>query len=163
MLRSSFTTFGALMAMVSSSVSSGEFTTAVPLLQKDAATYYVAADFDGRAGDEFMVDTGCDYVTINEHTLAVLREVGAAKYLKEVAGILADGSTKRVPVYRISSMRVGSCLISDVEAVLFPGATRQILGLSALKKVAPFAISVAPPQLLLSNCQGGASHTVTKR
>lgn len=165
MLRIGFTIIGALLAVVSSSVSCADFTTAVPLLQKSAGTYYVAADFEGRARDEFMVDTGCGHVAINEHTLAVLQEIGAAEYLKEVAGVLADGSTRQVPVYRISSMRVGECVIGDVEAVLFPGATRQILGLSALNKMAPFAISVEPPRLLLTNCQGGPSapHAAAER
>jgi hypothetical protein len=45
-----------------------------------------------------------------------------------------------------------------VEAAVFPGKTRQILGLSALKKAAPFIFSMDPPNLVLSNCTGVATH-----
>jgi len=39
-----------------------------------------------------------------------------------------------------------------VEAVVFPGKTRQILGLSALRQAAPLIFSLNPPKLVLSNC-----------
>lgn len=101
-----------------------------------------------------MVDTGSGYMTINETTLALLEKQGRATYVKDLTGIMADGSRKTVPIYRISSINIGCCcVVRDVEAAVFPGTKRQILGLSALKKVAPFAVSMQPPSLLLSNCE----------
>lgn len=154
MLRATITIVSALLGLVPSFVSGAEFATSAPLVDKGAATFYVSADFGGYASADFMVDTGSGYVTINEKTLAVLREHGQAQFVKQTAGIMADGSIKHVPLYRIATVQVGGCAIRDVEAVVFPGDTRQILGLSALKKVAPFAVSVEPPQLMLSHCEG---------
>ncbi|MGQ0656654.1 MAG: retropepsin-like aspartic protease family protein [Chromatiales bacterium] len=144
MRRANFMIVSTLLAAACSLAAAAEFDTVCPLQEKAAATYYVTVDFNGRAPEEFMVDTGSSYVVISESTLAVLKDAAQAVYLKQVAGVLADGSKKHARVYRISSMRVGGCVINDVEAVALPGATRQILGLSALKKVAPFAVSVTP-------------------
>jgi predicted aspartyl protease len=103
-----------------------------------------------------MVDTGSSYLVINERTLASLKEKGHAEYVKKVSGLMADGSRSIVPIYRIASLSIGCCcLVRDVEAAVLPGSTRQILGLSALRKVAPFALSVEPPSLMLSNCEAG--------
>ena len=101
-----------------------------------------------------MVDTGSSYMMINEITLAQLEESGDAQYLRELTGILANGDEMRVPVYTLSSVRIGeNCVLEDVEAAVFPGDTRQILGLSALSKAAPFIFSTQPPRLQLSHCQ----------
>jgi len=123
-----------------------------------AATFYVGGYLDGYGAVDMMVDTGSSYMTINEATLKVMREKGAVTYVKDLAGTLADGTRKIVPIYRISSMTIGDrCLLHNVEAAVFPGHTRYILGLSALKLAAPFAFSLQPPTLALSNCTGDAN------
>jgi clan AA aspartic protease (TIGR02281 family) len=130
----------------------------VPMHDKGAATFYVQSDIEGYGAVELMVDTGSGYMTINEHTLAVLEEQGRATFVKQLAGVMADGSRRVVPVYRLSSVNVGGCVVNDVEAAVFPGKTRHILGLNVLKQMAPFTFSVEPPMLMLSNCR--ASSTV---
>ena len=128
----------------------------VPLKASKAATFYVGGYLDGYGTVEMIVDTGSSFTTINEAALRVLRKKGAAIYVKDLAGIMADGTRKVVPIYRISSMSIGNrCLLHNVEAAVFPGHTRSILGLSALKLAAPFAISLDPPTLMLSNCSNG--------
>jgi predicted aspartyl protease len=92
-------------------------------------------------------------MVINQRTLDALAATGAAHYVKQLRGILADGSTREVPVYALSRMRIGDCWLSDVEAAVLPGESRQILGLSALRKAAPFIFSVDPPALSLSGCE----------
>lgn len=125
----------------------------VAMLEKSAATFYVSGAIDGYGPVELMVDTGSGYMTINERTLDVLKRTGAARYLKPLIGVLADGSELVVPVYMIRRMSIGDhCWLTDVEAAVFPGSARQILGLSALRKVAPFVFSVDPPGLMLSRC-----------
>lgn len=120
---------------------------------KGANTYYIKGNIRGLGSTEFMVDTGSGYVTINEHTLAILKNKGEAIYVKDLMGVLADGQRKVFPVYRIASIRLGSdCELRDVEAAVFPGRTRQILGLSGLKKTGAFTFSFDPPQLTLSTC-----------
>lgn len=137
-------------------VQAGEFDTSVPMRDGGSATYYVEADLDGVGQMDFMVDTGSGYLTINEETLATLKRLGGVSYLYDLQAVLADGSEMIMPVYRIKSLSIGGrCRLTDVEAAVFPGATRQILGLSALKKAAPFIFSFDPPNLVLSNCPNG--------
>lgn len=131
-----------------------QFDTSVPMSKKGTATYYVPVQFDGVATNELMVDTGSDYVTINETTLDLLKGDGKVEYVKQVGGTMADGSNLVVPIYRIANLNIGCCcIVHDVEAAVFKGTERQILGLSALKKVAPFALSVDPAHLILSDCK----------
>ncbi|MGH8508228.1 MAG: retroviral-like aspartic protease family protein [Gammaproteobacteria bacterium] len=117
-------------------------------------TYYVQARFAEGVPQPLMVDTGSGYATINENTLEQIRAVKGAVYVKNLAGIMADGSEMALPVYRVSRLDIGCCCtVRDVEVAVFPGSTRQILGLSALKNVAPFALSLDPPSLTLSHCE----------
>jgi predicted aspartyl protease len=125
----------------------------IPMNQKRLATYYIGASLHGSGDVEFMVDTGAGYTTINENTLALLMAVDNAVYVGELTGVMADGSEHRLPVYRIKRLVLGQdCELVDVEAAVFPRDTRMLLGLSALKKAAPFVFSTDPPALSLSNC-----------
>lgn len=131
-----------------------QFGTTVPMSKKGTATYYVPVEFDGLVGKDLMIDTGSDYVTINKATLELLKSRGKVDYVKKVGGILANGANIVVPIYRIANLNIGCCcIVHDVEAAVFEGTERQILGLSALKKVAPFALSVSPAHLILSDCK----------
>lgn len=125
----------------------------IPMKDKGADTYYVDVHLEGFGRVDYLVDTGAGYMTINEDTLAVLQAGNNAIYVKRLQGILADGRTLIVPVYRIESITIGgNCKIYDVEVAVFPGGSRSLLGLSALRKAAPFSFSVEPPQLEMSNC-----------
>ncbi len=102
---------------------------------------------------DFLVDTGSSYNTIDEHSLAILQTQGRASFVKDLTGILANGQRKQVAVYRIDVIRLGDeCELHDVEAAVFPGRTRHILGLSGLRKAGNFTFSFEPPQLILSGC-----------
>lgn len=134
-------------------VEAAEFDTSVPMRTAGTATYYVGGYMEGVGDVDFMVDTGSGYVTINEETLAALQKENRVRYVRKLRGVMADGSELTVPVYRIETLSIGGlCHLNDVEAAVFPGKTRQILGLSALKKAAPFIFSFDPPNLVLSNC-----------
>jgi predicted aspartyl protease len=125
----------------------------IPMNQKRLATYYVDAHITGGGDVEFMVDTGAGYTTINEYTLARLVEGENASYVGELTGVMADGSEHQLPVYRIKRLVLGGdCVLTDVEAAVFPRNTRMLLGLTALEKAAPFTFSTNPPSLALSNC-----------
>jgi len=83
-----------------------------------------------------------------------LQSSGDATYLKDLKGILADGTEKIVPVYRLNKLSLGdSCEIYNVEAAVFPGKTRHILGLNTLKKTGAFTFSFEPPALQLNTCK----------
>lgn len=131
-----------------------EFGTSIPINKRGLVTYYVTGSINGLGETDFLVDTGSGHSAINQTTLEQLSAQGKAVFLKEVSATLANGSNISLPVYRISNINIGGeCVIKDVEAVVLPGKIRNILGLSALEKAAPFAISVNPPRLMLSHCK----------
>lgn len=148
-----FTTLCALL--VSSTLPADDFGTSIPMRAGNATTYYVQAMVGDLEAMDFMVDTGSGYTTINEETLEELQRNEQAEYLRELRGILANGAELVVPVYRLTQINIGGgCRLDNIEAAVFPGNTRQILGLSALKQAGPFIFSFDPPHLILSNCPG---------
>ena len=145
-----------LAAACASLASAQEFGTFVPMREKGSATYYVTTEILGLGSVELMVDTGSSYTTINEETLAVLVQQQRAAYVSDLEGMLADGTRLMLPIYSIQSINIGGqCPLQNIEVAVFPGNTRQILGLSTLRQASPFIFSMDPPQLVLSNCIGG--------
>jgi predicted aspartyl protease len=144
--------------LIVTSVSAQQFQTTVPMRDRGAATYYVPSEITGVGAVELMVDTGSGYMTINQQTLTTLLNRGEALYVRQLEAMLADGKRTVVPVYSLSAINIGgNCWLKNVEAAVFPGKTRQILGLSALKKASPFIFSFDPPQLVLSYCTGSTA------
>lgn len=142
-----------VMVISTPSFALDDFATQVAMQERSAATFYVRSQIDGLGGVDLMVDTGSGFMTINEQTLATLQATDRVRFVKNIEGILANGSTLIVPVYVIERMSIGDdCWLTDVEAAVFPGTGRQILGLSALRKASPFVFSVSPPKLMLSQC-----------
>ena len=131
----------------------GEFDTRVAMRANSATTFYVQGEIAGLGSVDLMVDTGSGYMTINEEMLAALQNTGRIRYVKQLRGRLANGTEMDVPVYAIEAVSIGNgCWLKDVEAAVFPGNTRAILGLNALQRAAPFIFSFEPPQLVLSHC-----------
>lgn len=127
---------------------------------KGADTFYVSVSIEGWGTGDFLVDTGSSYMTINRRTLAELEAEGKATYVKDLLGRLADGTELVVPIYRIASVRIGkTCVLTNVEAAVFTGTKRHILGLSALRRAAPFSFSLKPPSLALSGCDDHGTRT----
>ena len=111
---------------------------------KGGGTYYVTARFGDTTSGELMVNTGSGYTTINEQTLASLKEGGHAQYVKTFPASSRTVPARRCLLSSDSSFHRLLFVVRDIEAAVFPGSTRQILGLSALKKVAPFTVSLEP-------------------
>lgn len=154
---SSFAPFAAMLLTLQP-LCAADFDTRIFMKEKAAATYYVPTHIEGADETEFMVDTGSGYVTINERTLHALKRQGTVRYVKQLQGVLANGDELAVPIYRIAALNIGgNCRLRNVEVAVFPGDTRQILGLSALRKAAPFIFSVDPPSLVLSHCGTSAA------
>lgn len=131
-----------------------EFNFAVPIMENETLAYNVDGEIDGYGKTNFMVDTGAGYTAINESTAKILVEAGKAEFKGHVYATLANGEEIELRVYDVASINIGgSCTVHNVNAVVLPGNTRNILGLSALKKTAPFGLSVDPPQLMMSKCE----------
>jgi predicted aspartyl protease len=61
---------------------------------------------------------------------------------------MADGKRQRVPVYRIAELQLGeACMLHEVEVAVLRGASRDILGLSALRRLQPLTLQLDPPVL----------------
>jgi len=147
---------GAILALGLAGAASGqEFDTRIAMSQRGPATYYVPAAVGGLDPAPFLVDTGAGLTTINEATLEALQARNAATFVRELRGRLANGDILSVPVYRLQGLAIGDdCRIGELEAAVFPGHTRQILGLNALRAAGPFIFSFEPPELVLSHCSG---------
>ncbi|THF66963.1 hypothetical protein E6C76_00785 [Pseudothauera nasutitermitis] len=142
-----------LLAGLCTAASAGDFNTPIDMHAKGGTTYYVPGQIAGAGTVELMVDTGSGYMTINEEILAALQVGGQVRFLRTLRGRLANGSELEVPVYLLESVSIGdACWLHDVEAAVFPGNTRPILGLNVLQRAAPFIFSFEPPRLVLSNC-----------
>jgi clan AA aspartic protease (TIGR02281 family) len=128
--------------------------TPVALQKRDAGTFYVAGAIEGYGELEMLVDTGSSLLVINEKILAVLEAEGAAEFSYDLRGVMADGSQRVIPIYRLAGLRIGEdCWIHDVDAAVFPSSSRPILGMNILAKLSPFTFSAEPPQLALNSCQ----------
>jgi predicted aspartyl protease len=151
------TTLAIALAASAATAGAGQFDTTVPMKDKGTTSFYVPGYIDGFGAIEMMVDTGSSYMTINEETLATLKANNKARYTRDLKGRLANGSELVVEVYRVDAVRIGdACQLKNVEAAVFPGKTRYILGLNALSQAAPFVFSMNPPSLVLSHCTKAA-------
>jgi predicted aspartyl protease len=124
----------------------------IPMRGIDAGTYYVEVVVAGLGSVDFLVDTGSGYTAIDTGMLTEMQRTGDAVFVKKLEGIMADGSTMVVPVYQISEIRIGACVLRDVDAAVFGDGARPILGMRALSRVAPFTFSTNPPGISLSRC-----------
>ena len=135
-------------------VAAADFSITIPMQNKGMATYYVKGEIGGVGPIDMLVDTGSGYLTINQAALDDLLSHQRAGFVRKLTGVLADGSEMVVPVYSIDTLRIGqTCWLRNIEAAVFPGKTRFILGLSALQKAGPFIFDFDPPSLTLSRCE----------
>lgn len=147
-----------LALALSSGACAGQRTISIPIHKRGASTFYVKARLGDLNDEDFMVDTGSGYLIINQASLARLKKAGQADYQKNIKAILANGEEFVVQVWRISSFTLSDqCVLHDVAAAVFPGDSRQIIGLTVLERAAPIILSFDPPHLVLSHCAGGAS------
>ena len=135
----------------------------IPMQSQGSKTLYVQSTIQGYGQSMLLVDTGSGHSVINEKTLTSLKSSGDAKFLRNLQGIMADGRTRIIPLYRISSITIGdNCIIRNIDAAVLPNNSRQILGISTLQKAAPFGMSFNPPVLSLSNCESSAVKTASE-
>lgn len=151
--RLAIASIGAALLSPAALAAGGEFTQ-VALRKHDAGTFYVDGALQGYGDLRMLLDTGSSYLVISQSILEELMKSGGASYSRQLEGIMADGSTRVIPVYRVAGLRLGAdCWIHDVEAAVMPGHTRPILGMNILARLAPFTFSASPAQLSVQQCQ----------
>lgn len=125
-------------------------------LQRHASgTLYLRGGFGDGLETEMLLDTGSTYVALTRKTFARIERQPGVEFLRQIEGTMAAGSRLRVPVYRLPTLSLGpGCVLHDVEVAVMPRGGRDILGLSALSQMQPFALSMDPPRLRFARCAG---------
>ncbi|MBT5228938.1 MAG: hypothetical protein HOM11_01550 [Methylococcales bacterium] len=127
----------------------------VALEDTGAGTYYLPGYIDQVGPVKWLLDTGSGYPVISYDALSALLSSRGTRYIRNITAVMADERRRLVPIYRISQMRLGtSCVLKDVEVAVFPNVRRNIIGMRALKQLAPFEISIEPLGIYLSHCNG---------
>ncbi len=125
----------------------------IPMQKQGSSTFYINSSLLDDPQSLMLVDTGSSHSVINQATMTKLQASGDAKFVKNLQAIMADGSKKIVPLYQIARITLGEgCELHDIKATVISNNARQILGISALQKAAPFGFSFNPPMLTLSHC-----------
>lgn len=122
----------------------------LPLEQADSGNLYLDARLDDMVDTALLFDTGSGYVSLSRKTFSQVESETGTTLARHIHGRMADGSTVSVPVYTIRELRLGQCLLHDVEVVVFPDADRDILGLNAIRQLQPFTVKLDPPVLSAS-------------
>lgn len=123
------------------------------MTERDSGNMYVTARFESGTTAELLVDTGSGFVALSKTTFSPLKSLDTTVFIRHMRATLASGQTARLPVYRIGSLTLGAdCVVRDVEVAVLPGRAADILGLSALRQLQPFALDLDSPLLLLSSC-----------
>jgi hypothetical protein len=115
---------------------------------------------EGFERTDYLVDTGAGYMTIDQHTLAILQANGNATYIKRLQGVFAEGRT--ITCLFIASAASISTVCAGLRAWMWPysrAAPRSLLGLSALWNTAPFSFSMKPPDPADEQSRGFESGT----
>jgi predicted aspartyl protease len=125
----------------------------VDMVKVASGNYYVLGSLSETVEAKFLVDTGSGFVSLTADVFAKLRHLPGTRFTREIRGAMANGDVARVKIYRIDTLSLADqCVLHDVEVAVMPGSDRNILGLSALRQMAPFALELSPPRLLLSDC-----------
>ncbi len=148
-----FTVLVQYVVFVSPSMADGFI---MPLERADSGNLYVETQLGLDFETRMLVDTGSGYVSLTADTFRRLKRESAAEdapvFSRRITGVMANGKAASVPVYRLAELAIGGCVLQDVEAVVFPHAGENILGLSALRRVQPFTIDLDQGELSGTGC-----------
>lgn len=142
-----------VLLSASAALQAADFDFKIAMSQANSGNFYVKGRLGNEQSIDFLVDTGSGLVVLSERVFKSMAVMAGSKPVSRKAARMADGRTKAINVYSVDQLVLGeNCRIGPLEVAVIPGATRNILGLSALNKAAPFAIYTTPPALVLSGC-----------
>jgi clan AA aspartic protease (TIGR02281 family) len=132
----------------------------LPLERAKSGNLYVDAQLGNEMETRMLLDTGSGYVSLTAETFRRLKrdatESEMPVFSRRITGVMANGRSASVPVYRLAELTIGGCVLQDVEAVVFSRASENILGLSALRRVQPFTIDMDQGKLSGTACSTAA-------
>lgn len=155
-LSSLYRTLAAIAVLVSSSPASADFDVLVPMSDSGAGNYSVSGSFGADPAAEFLIDTGAALTTISSKLFRSLQRTRSLEPVRRVAARLADGRLRAMNVYHIEDFHLGDhCSLGAIEVAVMANDGRNILGMSALAKTAPFGLHLSPAALALTRCGDG--------
>ena len=141
------------VVFVSSSSLATEQAVDVPLIQQPSGSLVVKASINGTKESDFLLDTGSGLLVVNKKLFRAIKASGQSiEHAGRIAARMADGRHRKMNTYRVENFRIGICELGEIRLAVVPGADRNILGLNALAKAAPFTVSMEPPSLRLAKC-----------
>lgn len=154
-----FSLLGALFITTAApTAGAGDFDAEFSLDQHQSGGLYLNAEVATGVQAEFLLDTGASMVTVTEEVLDAAKSRGEAHHAGAIAARLANGRLQKMEVWELEHLRLGTCDVGPVEvAVVRKG--RNILGLNALSRMAPFAIHLSPLKLAVSGCAPAGTST----
>ncbi len=124
----------------------------VPLHSTGSGSLTVSATI-GDAGAEFLVDTGASMVTVDRDLFRTLSRHTDYQKKRSVAARMANGKVQLLDVYLIEHFYIGGdCDLGPLEIAVEQSGGRNLLGMNALLRAAPFGFSIEPPMLGLTSC-----------
>ena len=128
----------------------------VPIDTSQSGNLYVGAVINSSVRSQFLVDTGAGMITLDRALFKQIAREGTVEKTGEIAARLANGKFETMSLYKVQSFSIGeNCDLGEMEVAVMKRAGRNILGLSALMKAAPFSIHANPMELILSGCPVG--------
>ena len=149
---------GTLGVIGASNVSAEDFDAEFSLEQHESGGLYLHAEVATGVDAEFLLDTGASMVTVTEEVLSAAKSRGEAHHAGAIAARLANGRLQKMEVWELDHLRLGACDVGPVEVAVVPKG-RNILGLNALSRMAPFAIHLSPLKLAVSGCAPAGVNT----
>jgi clan AA aspartic protease (TIGR02281 family) len=99
----------------------------------------------------FVLDSGASDVSIPADVFGTLIRAGTITP-KDILGaetyLLADGSTKKSPIFRIRSLTIGSTVVANVRASVAADAAPLLLGMSFLAHSRSWSVDNSPHVLV---------------
>jgi clan AA aspartic protease (TIGR02281 family) len=135
----------------------------LPLERAQSGNLYVDAQLGHQLETRMLLDTGSGYVSLTAATFRRLKRESldseSPVFSRRITGVMANGRSASVAVYRLPELTIGDCVLEDVEAVVFPHAGENILGLSALRRVQPFTVDLDEGRLSGTACKRAVSQS----
>jgi predicted aspartyl protease len=144
----------AAVVFLLSGTAHADFDVLVPMTDSGAGNYSVSASFGADPAADFLIDTGAALTTISSRLFRELQRTRKLEPVRRVAARLADGRLRAMNVYHIDDFHLGDhCSLGAIEVAVMANDGRNILGMSALAKTAPFGLHLTPAALALTRCQ----------
>lgn len=121
-------------------------------LKPEGGTYVVPVLINGKITLDFTLDSGAAEVSIPADVFGTLRRtetISRADLLEPGDYVLADGSTRRQPRFRIRTLKVGNLELRNVVAFVAPMQGSLLLGQSFLSRVRTWSVDNQRHVLLL--------------